>query len=233
MKTDTIDLSQRQAAILTGFGLLFMFISGIFTSTPEATAILEDAVASQNTIRMNIVGIIMMLVFDVIVALGLYAFLKPVNKSFSMLSAFFRLLHVAIYGASIIYLLFVSRLLYNLDDLSDLNTDELQTQIMLFLKGHEYGFHIGLVFFGFHLLVLGYLFIKSTYVPKILGAFFIIVALGYLINSFVSFLVPTYENFQTLMQQIVFIPAIIAELSLCIWLLLKGGKATPTATNNL
>ncbi len=232
MVADTTDITQRQAAKIAGFGLLFMFISGIFASASEATAVFDAILDSTGTLRKNIVGDLMMLVFDVITALGLYVFLRPVNKSISLLAAWFRLLHVAVYGVSILYLLFVLDLVNGPGGLAELSTDELQTQVMSFLKGHEYGFRIGLVFFGFHFLLLGYLVIKSDYIPKILGILLTIVGIGYLTNSFTSFLMPNYGDYQTIIQQLVFLPAIIAELSLCLWLLFKGGKTPSIATDD-
>jgi hypothetical protein len=232
MKTGITDISQRQAAKIAGFGLLFMFISGIFASASEATVVFDAVHDSIGTLRKNIAGDIMMLVFDVVAAMGLYVFLRPINNSISILAAWFRLLHVAIYGISILYLLFALDLLNGIDVLPELVTDQLHTQLMPFLKGHEYGFRIGLVFFGFHFLVLGYLVNKSDYIPKILGILLVVVAIGYFTNSFASFLMPNYGEYQTIIQRIAFIPAIIAELSLCLWLLFKGGKMATNVTDS-
>ena len=76
------DISQRQAALIAGFGLLIMFISGIFASSSEATAVFDAILDSTGTLRKNIAGDLMMLVFDVVAALGLYVFLKPVIRVF-------------------------------------------------------------------------------------------------------------------------------------------------------
>jgi len=218
------DLTQRQAAKVAGFGLLFMFISGIFASSIDATSMYEKYRASSGMLRMNIVGDIMMLVFDVVAALGLYVFLKPVNKSLSMLAAWFRLIHVAIYGVVGLNLLMVLYLLSGAESLSGFSQAQLQSQTMLFLTGHEYGFKIGLVFFGFHFLVLGYLVIKSTFIPKVLGILLLVVSVGYLFNSLAGFLMPAFDDYKSIIQTVAFIPAIIAELSLCLWLLIRGGR---------
>ena len=218
------DISQRQAARLAGFGLLFMFLSGIFAGGPDAASSFYCITASRFALRLNITGNLIMLVCDVIAALGLFVLLKPVNKSFSMLSAFFRLLHVAIYGASTILLLLVLFLLNGEDYLTGSNTDRIHDQMMLFLNGHDYGLRVGLIFFGFHLLVLGYLIVKSGYIPGILGISLIIVSFGYLANSFLSVLMPVYEDHKTIIQYIVFLPAMVSELALCLWLLFKSHK---------
>ena len=95
---------------------------------------------------------------------------------------------------------------------------------MLFLDGHNYGFLIGLVFFGIHLFLISYLILKSGYIPKILGILLILSALGYLLDSFANFLLPNYADYQTIFLLLVAVPGIVGELSLTLWLLIKGTK---------
>lgn len=93
---------------------------------------------------------------------------------------------------------------------------------MLFLNAFDYGFLIGLAFFGVHLFVLGYLIIKSGTMPRILGFLLIIASLGYLIDSFAHFLLPNYADYATIFLLIVAVPAVIAEFALTFWLLYRG-----------
>ncbi|MGE0773246.1 MAG: DUF4386 domain-containing protein [Cyclobacteriaceae bacterium] len=75
------------------------------------------------------------------------------------------------------------------------------------------------VFFGTHCLLLGCLLIKSISFPGILGYFTIIASIGYLLNSFGNFIWPFQH---ALFDTIVVGPAVVAELSLCLWLMIKG-----------
>lgn len=218
------EFSIQQSAKIAGFALLFMFIAGIFGISPNSEIAFEKIINSPETLKINIAGDIMMLVFDVVAALGLYFFLKPVNKSISLLASWFRLTHVAIYGAAIINLLLVLSLLSGSANLTALGTEELHAQIMFLLNSHEGGFRIGLVFFAFHFFLIGYLIFKSTYVPNILGIFWMIVSIVYFINSFAGMLMPNFQAFENINPYVVYIPAIIAELSFCLWLLFKGSR---------
>ena len=93
---------------------------------------------------------------------------------------------------------------------------------MLFLRSYDFGFNVGFVFFGLHILGLGYLIVRSDYIPIVLGVLLIIASVGYLIDSFACFLSSSYGNNEA--HQLVFaIPAIISELSLTVWLLIWGG----------
>jgi len=219
-----VDLTLSQAAKLGGFGLLFMFIFGAFASGPESTKNFNEILNATGLYRIKLTCDFMMLVCDVIAAAGIYAFLKPVNKSFSMLAAWFRLMHVAIYATVLLNLLLVFHLFSGSDALSSLGKAKTDSLAMLLLHGQEYGFLIGLLFFGFHFFMVGYLIMKSSYIPKIIGIFWLIVAVGYVSNSLLNFIIPSFEVYKTTFQTVVFIPAIVAELSFCLWLLFRGSK---------
>jgi hypothetical protein len=70
-----------------------------------------------------------------------------------------------------------------------------------------------LVFFGPYCLLLGYLISRSTFLPRILGVLLMLAGLGWLI-----FLSPLANHLSTYLQVLGF----LAELSLCLWLLVMG-----------
>ena len=218
------DLSIRQGSKVAGYGLLLMFIAGIFASGPQSVSSMEALMDTPAQLRMNIVGDHMMVVFDILVALGLYVLLKPVNPSLSLLSAWFRLMHVAVYGASSIFLMYALSEIVNQTTLVGTEINQHHSQIMAYLQGHEYGFQFGTIFFAFHLILLGYLIINSGYIPRAIGFFLMVVAIGYLANSFLGILHPHFDDFKTTFQYIVFLPAMLAELILCFWLIFQGNK---------
>ena len=220
------DISLRKAAIIAGFGLLFMTIFAIFANffVLESFIVSEDAVKTANNImankglfRMGICSLIIVAILDVVVAWALYILLKPVNKSLSLLSAWFRLVYATILGIVLYNLFNVLQLLSGVDYLTAFEPNQLYAQMMLFLNAFTYGWTIGLVFFGIHLSILGYLIFKSSYIPKILGILVVIAGLGYLIDSFVIFLLPNYHITIAMFT-------FIGELLFMFWLLFKGYK---------
>ena len=98
---------------------------------------------------------------------------------------------------------------------------------MLSLNMFNYTWLIGLIFFGIHLFILGYLIYKSGYVPKFIGGLLLIASLDYLLDSFANFLLPNYNDYKNIFQLIVIVPGIVGELSLTFWLLFKGVKDQP------
>lgn len=220
------DISLRKAAIVAGFGLLIMIIPAIFANFFVLASLIVpgDAATTANNIMANellfrtaICSFIIVIILDLVVAWALYVFLKQVNKSLSLLAAWFRLVYATIFGISLLNLFFVLQLLSGADYLTVFETAQLHAQVMLFLNAFDYGWHIGFVFFGLHLFVLGYLVFKSGYIPRILGVLLIIASLGYLIDSFGKFLLPNYDATISLFT-------FIGELIFPFWLLLKGGK---------
>ena len=230
--------SPRKVARIAGVGYLIIILAGIFAEffvrsslivPGDAVATANNIMASEGLFRAGIASDLIMLVFDVIVALALYVLLAPVNKPLSMLAAFFRLMHTAIYGVTLLNLVFVLLVLSGAEYLTVFAPHQLDSLAMLFLDGHNYGYLIGLVFFAFHCGVLGYLIFRSGFIPGILGILMIAASLGYLIDSFAQILMPNYSNYAAIFLTIVAVPAIIAELSLCLWLLIKGVKSQSRA----
>ena len=70
-----------------------------------------------------------------------------------------------------------------------------------------------LVFFGPYCVLIGYLIFMSTFLPRILGVLMAFAGLGWLI-----FLLPLANHLSTYLKALGF----LAELSLCLWLLVKG-----------
>ena len=107
------------------------------------------------------------------------------------------------------------------DYLKVFETEQLQALVMLFLNFHNDGYLVAELFFGLYLFPLGYLVFKSECLPKILGILLIIGSIGDLTVFFTFFLFPTYIE---IISQFFDPPAGIAEISLCLWLLIKGVK---------
>ncbi|AAM05729.1 TPA: DUF4386 domain-containing protein [Methanosarcina acetivorans] len=242
MANHTADISLRQAAIVAGFGYLIIFLLGIIANffVLQNLIVPEDAAATVNNImanewqfRLGILGFIIMVIFDVVVAWALYVLLKPVNRSLSLLAAWFRLVNATIFGIALYNLFSVLQLLGDANYLAVFEISQLQTQVMLFLSAFNYTWLIGLIFFGFHLFVLGYLILRSGCIPGILGVLLMIASLGYLIDSFANFLLPDYADYETIFMLIVVVPGVIGELSLTLWLLLKGAKLPERMTEQV
>jgi len=225
----TENISLRKAAIIAGVGYLFIFIfatyAGIVATGPgDSVSTSINKLANEVLFRGGIASWLIVLIADVVVAWALYILLIPVNKRLSLLAAWFRLIYTAIAGITLLYLLIALQLSKGADYLTVFTADQLQAQVILFLNMYWELTLIAWVFFGLHIFLLGYLIFKSGYIPRILGVLLIIASIGYLINSFANFILPNIANSAEILLTVTITPAIIAELSLTIWLLFRGWK---------
>ena len=196
------DTSQRQAALVAGCGLLIMTLFYLFADVfvfqklivPEdATTTANNIMASEMLFRTAICSVLIVLICDVVVAWALYVFLKQVNKNLSLLTAWLRLVYAAILGIALLNLVIVLILLSGANYLAVFETDQLHAQVLLLLNAFNDVWALGLIVFGFHLFILGYLVFKSDYIPRILGVLLIVAGLGYLIEYFGKSLFPSFD----------------------------------------
>ncbi|MBK8416639.1 MAG: DUF4386 domain-containing protein [Bacteroidetes bacterium] len=110
-------------------------------------------------------------------------------------------------------------LLSNDTYLNTFKPDQLATLSLLSLNIQAQGYAIGLVFFGFYCILIGYVIFKTNAIPKMIGAVYAIAGVCYLINSFTMLLSKGFENPLFIYLAI---PIFIGELGLCLWLLIKG-----------
>jgi hypothetical protein len=227
--TATPPLLQARTA---GFLYLLIICFGLFSELYVRSSLIVDGnaaataaniLASPGLFRAGFAADAVMLLCDVAVAVLFYVLLRPVNKTLALTAAAFRLTQAAVLGFNLLNayapLLLLDGEIYG----SALRTDQLNAVVMLFLELHSYGYDLGLLFFGISNLILGYLMIRSGYFPGILGAGLAAAGAVYLAGSFTRFLFP---DFLAVLEPFYFIP-LIAELSISLWLLVKGVKVHP------
>jgi hypothetical protein len=227
------ELSPRKAAVIAGLGYLIVFVISILGKSfaldklivlgdVETTA--NNMIANESLFRFGVTCLIIVILGDTLAAWGLYFLLKPTNKSLSLLAAWLWLLFVAIFGYSFVNYFSALQLFSGAEYLKVIDPNQLKAQAMLLLNTQNFAMHISFLFFGLHILVLGYLIIKSGYIPRFLGVMLITASIGYVIDSFGNFLSSSYANNTTAFIVFVGVPAVIAEFSLTLWLLFKGAK---------
>jgi hypothetical protein len=98
------------------------------------------------------------------------------------------------------------------------NVEQVQAIALLFLKLRVQADNVSLVLFGIYDILTGYLIVRSTFLPRILGVLLAIAGLGYLINTFATLLAP---DFAAQLLPYILIPG-GADLLLPLWLVVVG-----------
>ncbi|OCB75925.1 hypothetical protein B0A79_02525 [Flavobacterium piscis] len=201
--------------ILMGIGAEALVRNKLFVSG-DANATANNIMHADFLWKMGITADLIMHICDLPVMIILYYLLKPVSKKLALLNLSFNLIQTAVLVLNKLNLLAALFFLGDAEYLKSFTPDQLHTLSYLSIKLHDFGFGIGLIFFGFVCLLEGYLIFRSVYFPKTIGVLMTVAGICYLTNSFVLILAPQFSSIALLM------PCLLAELSFSLWLIFKG-----------
>jgi hypothetical protein len=227
MTNQNNDISPRKIALVAGLGLLIMTIFAISTAAYGPANLIVSGDATANNILTNLsefrVGIFsysIVIICDLLVAWALYVFLKPISKSLSSLAALFRIVYAILFATALANYVNVLELLNGAKYLTAFGAGQVNANVMLSLNAFTSGWAIAYIFFGLHLVLVGYLVFKyraHNYIPKILGIVIVVSGLGYLIQYLGQIVSPSIPQISVILGW--------GELLLLIWLLVKGVKS--------
>jgi Domain of unknown function (DUF4386) len=221
-------ITDKNLARLAGFCYLIVIATGLFAEVfvRQALKVSNDAMATANNIQNNemlyrygLVADSINFVIGLPTILIIYYFFKRTNKLLLQLAVVLVVIQTAIIAVNLLNQITPLLLLGNDTYLNSFQTKQLATLSLLSLNIQAQGYAIGLLFFGFYCLIIGYVIIKSKAIPIIVGILYALSGLCYLINSFTMFLSKGFENPYFIYLAI---PIFIGELALCLWLLVKG-----------
>lgn len=196
---------------------LFIRSKLIASGDPSTTA--SNIMAFELQWRTGFAGSLIMLMCAVPLALIMYVLLRPINRHIALLAVFFNMVSISIEALNNLNVFAALFPLGSSDYLTVFEPQQLHLLAYHSLRMHTSGYNISLLFFGMNCFFWGYLLLKSVYFPKILGVLMIICSVCYVANSFAWFLAP---KFAVMLVPAILVPCLIAELSLCLWLMVKG-----------
>lgn len=223
----SMEMSPPVMARVAGLLYLLIIVCGIFSEAAvrsvlvvagDAAATAQNISASAGLFRLGFLADIIMLLCDVAIAVLFYLLLRPVSRTLAMAAAAFRLLQAGVLAVNMLNYYAAMLLLSGSIYAGAFEPDVLHALAMLFLQLHAHGYDLALLFFALSNLFLGWLLVRAQAFPSLLGYGLWGAALVYLIGSLGRFLVPEYHAW--LMPA--YIIPLVAELSLCLWLLVKG-----------
>jgi len=177
-----------------------------------------NALASASKIRLTFVLFFFGKVCYLGVTVLLYELLKPVNKSVALFGAFCGLAGLLSGGAGHINLLTALSLLEESRRATEAVASQLQGAAKIIL-GTVPRFSGEDVWFGFQILSVGYLIVRSHFIPRAIGVLLVLGGSCFLIISFTNFMSPALgDRLAPLLLPIV----LLGEGSLALWLLVRG-----------
>lgn len=224
-------MNSRKTARIAGLLYLLVIVFGAFAEVGvrsslivpgDAAATAAKIMASESLFRIGFMSDLIMMTCYFLLAFTLYVLLKPADNNLSLLFVLFTLASVAIMSLNMLNQFAALLLLSGMGYLTVFSADQLQALALFFLDLHKYGYFIAQIFFGLWLLPLGYVGFKSGYFPRALSILVMLACVGHLIQYFQVFLFPGYDAITYPGLAI----ATIGEISLCFWLLIKGGTVS-------
>jgi hypothetical protein len=216
------EASPGPRARLTGVVYLFYFLTAVLGEVflrglvvdGDAAATANNILAHQPLFRLGLAtGLIATACYIAVTAL-FYDLFKPVNRSLSLIAAFFSLVGCAILALASLFQVAPLVVLGGGQYLSVFGVGQLQALAYLFLELYGLGVNICFVFFGVYCLLIGYLIFRSAFLPRILGVPMAFAGLGWL-----TFLSPPLANY---LSPYILVLGFLAELALMLWLLVMG-----------
>ncbi|MGD9487173.1 MAG: DUF4386 domain-containing protein [Calditrichaceae bacterium] len=226
---ETNSSSLKNTARFAGLLYLILVITGIYgiMYLPSQFIVMGDTVTTAKNILSNeflfrtgaINDVISNTIFLFLVFV-LYRLLKQVNENQARLM--FALVIVQIPVVFIVEAFNITSLMILKGEI--LKTFELsqrQDLAMLLLKINDFGTLPLEMFWGLWLLPFGLLVYKSEFIPRIFGILLVIAGIAYMIDSTIALLIPDYSVF---VNKPTLLFAAIGEISITLWLLIKGVK---------
>ncbi len=215
----------RTYALISGIALIIMAIAAGYAYGYVQSSLIVEGNSSITLTNLNnaiglycsgVIGWIIILITDLLVAWGLYKYFAAVNSKVAVVTGLVRTLYSAILALAIYQLVVVWQML------NSTNQDEIA--IMNLFSSFEKYWSLGLIVFGLHLIGLGYLSLKSNSAPKWLGWLLYFAGICYSLLNGAKTVDPGSEETIAMVEMILSAPMAIAELGLAVWLIWKGGK---------
>ena len=229
--------SLKKTARLAGLLYLIWVITGLFSIlyisprifvSGDAVSTAKNILSYEFLFRISIINDLISSTIGVLLVLTLYKLLKQVNEHQARLMVAF--LFVTIPVAFIMEAFNLTALMILKGEiLKSFELSQRQDIAMVFLKMNDHCTFALELFWGLWLIPLGQLIYKSKYIPSILGIFLILNGVAYIIQGILSLLFP---NYRTIIAQFAMPFWILGEISITLWLLIKGVKDNVSPIDN-
>lgn len=224
-------MNKKRTARLAGLIYLLVVATGIFSLAyvPKTLINWNDGEATFTNIHSNLLlfrfsiysSVICYAAFIVLPIL-LYKLLRPVGETTAIFMVVLALLSVPSSFHNLQYKYEVIRLIRASASPGNLNPGDLYASVLSALQRYDAGILLSTVFWGLWLLPFGLLVYQSGFIPRLFGVLLVLGCIGYLVNFTGHTLMEDYSKL-TIGQYTGLLPA-IAEIGICIWLLIFGIK---------
>jgi hypothetical protein len=216
-------LTLRQAALIAGITYLLNPVTFAEAYAmprlvvADASQTVANIAAHPHLFSAAVLSYFFSLLGDVVLAWTLYVLLAPVNRALSLLASWLQLTYAAVSLAAVSNLGLLYRLLVIPEYSGHVSVSSLPAQGVLLLGSFRSGWGLGLILFGLHLVLLGWLMARSSYLPRWLGWLLFADGWAWVVDRLSVYLFP---NVSLGFLNVFF----LAELVFMVWLLGWGWR---------
>jgi hypothetical protein len=219
-------------------GLLYVIVGalGAFTliyvpqtliEPGNAAATASKILASETLFRLGIVSGLLSSVVFIFLARALYRLFVGVNKAYASLMVVLVSISVAVGFMSTVNSIAALELFRGADYLSVFDKPQRDALGLLFLRLNGRGNVVNEIFWGLWLFPFGALVMRSRFLPRVLGILLLVNGVAYLVVSLTSLLLPAYEGVVSSAAT----PALLGEVWIMLWLLIRGANPKASAAS--
>jgi hypothetical protein len=214
--TTTAEMSPRTKARIAGlFYFLLVPIGAIQVLAGRVPASSDPAIMAANilthrsAVYCSFATDLLVIASYIPVTALLYELFKSVSRSAALTFALFDLAGCSIQAVAVVFRIAPLTILT-----SGVAQQQVQLPAFILLKLYSQTYRVALVFFAFHMLVLGGVIFRSTFMPRWIGILVMIAGAGW-----TTFLWPPLAG---ILWPRVLLPLDVGEAALILWLLIKG-----------
>jgi hypothetical protein len=186
----------------------------------DAAATAHNILGSERLFRLSFVADLVGLLLFIASALLLYELFKPASRRAALFFLVLILMGALVQSLNCVQDLAALALFKGGPTLSALPSAQAYALAMVFLRLNSFDFYLALFLFGCSSLVMAYLVLRSTFVPRIIGPLMMIDGLGYLTYSVASFVSPPLAAH--IYPVIPMATTIVGSGVLFLWLMIKS-----------
>src|SRR5262249_44384133 len=175
--------------IIVGVVRLLYIPSKLFVKG-DATATAANIAAHASLFRLGMASSLVGIVMFLFVSLALYRLLSGVNQSQATVMVIFVIISTTIECVNVLTDAAALELIQGGDFLSVFDKAQRAALARLSLDLHYQCFVVNEIFWGLWLLPLGYLVIRSGFLPRLLGVWLILAGVGWMVVSLTGLLAP-------------------------------------------
>lgn len=224
-----IDGSQRTAARVAALANLVAFPLIVFANfgmrsrlmvSGDVTETVRRIAAAESLFRLSVALNLVYCTAVVVVLTALYVVLSPANRHLALLATLWKLVYVVTAVLTALNLLSLVRLASNAADPQALGAEPLQSLVRLTTSATWDQYYIGLAFWALSSTVLGWLWLKSRYIPAALAIFGLVSSAWCAVCTFAYIINPAFARVVNLWW--FDSPMAVFDIVLSLWLLVRG-----------